>query len=66
MVLPETADRSNLSLLLAGAVIVLVSLTAAAWMLVLGDLVTAVGLGLLVAAGVLLAGIGLSPDPALH
>jgi len=50
------------SLVVAGVALTLVSLLAAAWMLSLDDVVTAVGLGLLVAAGLLLAGIGLSPE----
>jgi len=66
MSLTDTRERFDLSLFVAGAVMVLVSLSAAAWMLSLGDVVTAVGLGLLVAAGLLLAGIGLSPETTTH
>jgi hypothetical protein len=62
----DTFDRIDTSLFVAGALLVLVSLTAAVWMLSLGDVVTALGLGLLVAAGVLLTGIGLSPEAARH
>jgi len=51
------------SLFVAGAVVALASLAVAAWMLRLGDIVTAVGLGLLVVSGLLLAGIGLSSEP---
>jgi hypothetical protein len=49
---------------LAGVVMVLGSVTIAAWMFSIGDIVTALGLGLLAIAGVLVAGIGLSPEAA--
>jgi len=62
----DTFDRIDTPLFVAGALLVLVSLTAAVWMLSLGDVVTALGLGLLVAAGVLLTGIGLSPEAVTH
>ncbi|MFB6093295.1 MAG: hypothetical protein ABEK02_09830 [Haloquadratum sp.] len=49
-------------LLVTGIVTVVASVVAAAWMLRTGDVVTAIGLLLLVAAGVLLSGIGLSTE----
>ncbi len=66
MSLPHTSDRLDTPLLVAGTLLVLLSLAAAAWMLSVGDVVTAAGLGLLVAAGLLLTGIGLSPHAATH
>lgn len=54
--------RLDSPLFLAGVLLVLVSVGVAAWMLSLGDVVTTLGLGLLVVAGVLLAGIGLSTE----
>jgi hypothetical protein len=59
-------DRAPLAspLFLAGALTVLGSVAAAVWMLSLGDVVTALGLTLLVAAGLLLAGIDRSPGAA--
>ena len=55
-------DPSGSSLLVAGVATALVSTLAAAWMFSLGDIVTALGLISLVAAGLLLAGIDLSPN----
>ncbi|WP_435348838.1 hypothetical protein [Haloarchaeobius sp. HRN-SO-5] len=52
----------NRSLLVAGVTFVVVSIAAAAWLFSLGDVVTALGMGLLVLAGLLLTGIGLSPE----
>jgi hypothetical protein len=49
---------------LAGVVLVLASVTVAAWMFSIGDVVTALGLGLLAIAGILIAGIGFSPEAA--
>ncbi|MFD1587683.1 hypothetical protein ACFR9U_11875 [Halorientalis brevis] len=66
MSLIDRRERFDMPLFVAGTVMVLVSLGAAAWMLRLGDIVTALGLGLLVAAGLLLAGIGLSPETTTH
>ena len=66
MSLTDTRERFDLSLFVAGVVMVLLSVAAAAWMFSLGDVVTGLGLGLLVAAGVLLAGIGLSPETLAH
>ena len=56
----------NRSLVVAGVALALASLLVAAWTLRLGDVVTALGLTLLVAAGSLLAGIGLSSDTMAH
>ncbi|MFB6103442.1 MAG: hypothetical protein ABEJ73_12890 [Haloplanus sp.] len=57
--------RLDSPLLIAGVAITLGSVAAAAWMLHLGDVVTALGLSLFVAAGLLLAGIDLSSETAL-
>ena len=64
----QHSDRHpfNSSLFMTGIAMVLASLAAAVWLLRLGDIVTALGLGLLVAAGLLLAGIGLSPEATAH
>ena len=59
-------ESSNPTLFVAGVAIVLASLATAAWMVSLGDVVTALGLGLLVVAGALLAGIGRSPETAVQ
>jgi len=56
----------NSSLFVSGVAMVLASLITAVWMFRLGDIVTALGLGLIVAAGLLLAGIGLSPEATTH
>ena len=56
----------NSSLVMTGVAMVLASLAAAVWLFRLGDIVTALGLGLLVAAGLLLTGIGLSPEATAH
>jgi len=56
----------NSSLFVTGVAMVLASLIAAVWLFRLGDIVTALGLGLLIAAGLLLAGIGLSPETTAH
>lgn len=53
--------RLDFNLLGTGVLIVIASLVVAAWLLSLGDIVTASAMVLLVAAGVLLAAIGLSP-----
>lgn len=66
MSLTDTFGRFNTPLLVTGMLLILVSLTAAIWMLTLGDVVTAIGLSLLVAAGLLLTGIGLSPEAATY
>jgi len=55
-------DPSGSALLAAGVGTALTSALAAAWLLSLGDFVTAIGLTSLVAAGLLLAGIDLSPN----
>ncbi|MFA9415141.1 hypothetical protein [Natrinema sp. HArc-T2] len=64
----QHSDRNpfNSSLFVTGVAMVLASLVAAVWLFRLGDIVTALGLGLLVAAGLLLAGIGLSPETTAH
>jgi len=53
-------------LTLAGVALVLVSSLVAVWMLTLGDIVTALGLGLLIAAGLLLSSIGVSGEAVAH
>jgi len=63
--LRQDRDRINSSLFVAGVAIILASVIGAAWMLRLGDIVTALGLGLLIAAGVLMSGIGLSKKATL-
>jgi hypothetical protein len=55
-------DASDGTLLVAGTMWALVSAAAAVWVFSLGDVVTALGLTLLVGAGLLLVGIDLSPD----
>lgn len=55
-------DPSGSSLLVAGVTTALLSTLAAAWMFSLGDIVTGLGLISLVVAGLLLAGIDLSPN----
>ncbi|MEF8915301.1 hypothetical protein [Natronomonas sp.] len=60
---PESINRP---LLVAGLLIVVASIGMAAWMFRLGDIVTALGLGLLIIAGLLLTGIGFSPETATH
>jgi hypothetical membrane protein len=62
MSLIPQSESFNGRLFVAGVASVLVSIFAAAWMFRLGDVVTALGLGLIVAAGLLLAGIGMSPS----
>ncbi|MFC4543824.1 hypothetical protein ACFO5R_18010 [Halosolutus amylolyticus] len=54
------------SLFVTGVTMVLASVATAVWMFRLGDIVTALGLGLLVVAGLLLAGIGLPPEAAAN
>jgi len=66
MSLTDTSERFHVPLFVTGTVIVLVSIGAAAWMFSLGDVVTALGMGLLVAAGLLLTGIGLSPEATTY
>jgi len=55
-------DPSGSSLLVAGTMTALLSALAAVWMLSIGDIVTALGLTVLIVAGLLLAGIDLSPN----
>ncbi|WP_049980535.1 hypothetical protein [Halolamina rubra] len=55
-------DPSGSPLLVTGAITAIVSTLAAIWVFSLGDVVTALGLTLLVVAGLLLAGIDLSPN----
>lgn len=59
-------EPTNRPLVVAGVLTVLVSIALAAWMFRLGDVVTALGLGLLVVAGLLMAGIGFSPETTTH
>lgn len=59
-------ESINRPLLVAGLLIVVASIGMAAWMFRLGDIVTALGLGLLIIAGLLLTGIGFSPETATH
>ena len=49
---------------IAGVVMVLGSVAVAAWTVSIGDVVTALSLGLLAIAGALIAGIGFSPEAA--
>lgn len=60
------SESINRPLLVAGLLIVVASIGMAAWMFRLGDIVTALGLGLLIIAGLLLTGIGFSPETATH
>jgi hypothetical protein len=63
--MPDTTrQRPDGRLFVTGVALVILSAAAAVWMLAIGDVVTALGLGLVLVAGVLLAGIGLSPDAA--
>ncbi|WP_254522468.1 hypothetical protein [Natrinema caseinilyticum] len=62
----RSREPFNSSLFATGVAMVLASLIAAVWLFRLGDIVSALGLGLLVAAGLLLAGIGLSPEATAH
>jgi len=63
--MPDTTrQRPDGRLLVTGVALVILSVAVAMWMLAVGDVVTALGLGLVLVAGVLLAGIGLSPDAA--
>ncbi|KPN29007.1 hypothetical protein SY89_03241 [Halolamina pelagica] len=55
-------DPSGSPLLVAGMMTALLSALAAVWMLSIGDIVTALGLTVLIVAGILLAGIDLSPN----
>ncbi|MFW5948817.1 MAG: hypothetical protein ACOCSD_04390 [Halolamina sp.] len=55
-------DPSGSPLLVTGVITAIVSTLAAIWVFSLGDVVTALGLTLLVVAGLLLAGIDLSPN----
>jgi hypothetical protein len=58
--LPRALLTNRLSLV--GVVLVVVSVAIAGLAFSEGDIVTALGMGLMVAAGVLFAGIGLSPS----
>jgi hypothetical protein len=49
---------------LTGLAMIFASVVLAVWTFSLGDIVTALGLGLLVVAGILIAGIGFSPEVA--
>lgn len=55
-------DPTGSSLLVVGTMTALLSAIAAVWVFSLGDVVTALGLTVLVVAGLLLAGIDLSPN----
>ncbi|GAB7095267.1 hypothetical protein JCM30237_24200 [Halolamina litorea] len=55
-------DPSGRPLLIAGMLWALASAATAAWVFSMGDVVTALGLTVLVGAGLLLAGIDLSPN----
>jgi len=66
MSIKNDSESINRPLFVAGVLIVVTSIGIATWMFRLGDIVTAFGLGLLVIAGLLLAGIGFSPETATH
>lgn len=55
-------DPSGSLLFVTGVITAIVSTLAAIWVFSLGDVVTALGLTVLVVAGLLLAGIDLSPN----
>lgn len=55
-------DPSGSPLFVTGVITAIVSTLAAIWVFSLGDVVTALGLTVLVVAGLLLAGIDLSPN----
>ncbi|OLZ41486.1 hypothetical protein A6E15_11035 [Natrinema saccharevitans] len=66
MIKRHDREPFNSSMFVTGVALVLASLATAVWMFRVGDIVTALGLGLLVVAGLLLAGIGLSPEATAH
>lgn len=66
MTATRDSDSFKSPLTLGGVALVLASSLAAVWMFTLGDIVTALGLGLLVVAGALLSSIGVSDRTVAH
>jgi hypothetical membrane protein len=66
MSLERKLKTANRPMLVTGVLMIVASIAAAAWTLSIGDVVTTLGFGLLVIAGLLLAGIGLSSGRPTH